>query len=111
VSGVSHDAGWLRHRVVVESAAGSADGAGGETIAWDTLATMWARIEPAAAAETIVAGHLSGVVTHTVTMRFREDIAGGKRIVYRGRIFRLLAVFDPDETRRTIVAKAEEEKP
>ena len=107
----SFDAGWLSHRVVVESAAGSADGAGGETVAWDTLATVWARIEPAAAAEQIVAGHLSGAVTHLITMRYREDIAGGMRIVYRGRIFRLLAVFDPDETRRTIVAKAEEERP
>jgi len=111
VSAVSDDPGRLRQRVIVESAAGSADGAGGETIAWDTLATLWARIEPDGAAETIVAGHLSGVVTHIITMRFRDDIAGGMRIVYRGRIFRLLAVFDPDETRRFIVAKAEEERP
>lgn len=111
MSAVAHDAGRLPHRVVVELAAGSADGAGGETVAWDTLATVWARIEPAAAAEKIVAGHLSGVVSHRITMRYRADIAGGMRIVYRGRIFRLLAVIDPDETRRFIVAKAEEERP
>lgn len=74
-----------------------------------TLATLWALIEPASAGEKIVAGHLSGVVTHLVTLRFRDDIAGGMRVAYRGRTFRVLAVSDPDETRRFLVAKCEEE--
>lgn len=104
-----HDPGWLRHRVEVQSAAGAPDGAGGETVTWDTLAALWARIEPAGAGERIVAGHLSGVVTHDVTLRWRGDIAGGMRIVYRGRTFRVLAVHDPDETRRYLVARTTEE--
>jgi SPP1 family predicted phage head-tail adaptor len=94
----------------VESAAGSSDGAGGETVVWDTLAMLWAQIEPVHAEERIVAGHLSGIVTHTVTLRYREDLAGGMRIAYRGRTFRILAVDDPQETRRFVVAKCEEEK-
>lgn len=106
---VLHDPGWLRQRVVVQSAAGAPDDAGGETVTWDTLATLWARIEPAQAREEIVAGHLSGVVTHDVTFRWRGDIAGGMRIAYRGRTFRILAVHDPDETRRYLVARATEE--
>ncbi len=105
------DPGSLRHRVVVESAAGAPDGAGGEAVVWDALATVWALVEPVAGGERIVAGHLAGVVTHTVTMRFREDIAGGMRVLYRGRIFRVLVAFDPDETRRYLVAKTEEERP
>jgi SPP1 family predicted phage head-tail adaptor len=95
----------------VESAAGTPDGAGGETIAWDSLATVWARIEPARAGEAVVAGHLSGVVTHKVTMRWRDDIAGGMRLAYRGRLFRVLAVHDPDEDRRYLVASVREETP
>jgi SPP1 family predicted phage head-tail adaptor len=106
-----YDPGWLRHRVTVESAAGAPDGAGGETVTWDTLATLWAHIEPATAVEKIVAGHLSGVVTHEVTFRWRDDIAGGMRIVFRGRTFRILVVHDPDETRRYLVAKTMEEAP
>jgi SPP1 family predicted phage head-tail adaptor len=106
-----YDPGWLRHRVTVESAAGAADGAGGEAVTWDTLATLWAHIEPVNAGEKIVAGHLSGVVTHDVTFRWRDDIAGGMRIAYRGRTFRILAVHDPDETRRYLVARATEEAP
>lgn len=103
--------GRLRHRVVIESAAGAPDGAGGEAVTWDSFATVWARITPISSGEKIVAGHLSGVVTHTVTMRYRDDIAGGMRILYRGRILRLLAVGDPDERRRFIVASAEEQGP
>ncbi len=106
-----YDPGWLRHRVTVESAAGAADGAGGETVTWDTLATLWAHLEPVAAGEEIVAGHLSGVVTHEVTFRWRDDIAGGMRVTYRGRTFWILAMHDPDETRRYVVAKTTEEAP
>lgn len=111
MTAVLHDPGWLRHRVTVESAAGTADGAGGETVTWDTLATLWADLEPVTAGEQIVAAHLSGVVTHQVTFRWRGDIAGGMRIVYRGRTFRILAVHDPDETRRYLVARTMEEAP
>lgn len=106
-----YDPGRLRHHVVVESAAGAPDGAGGEAIAWDAVATLWALVEPVAAGERIVAGHLSSVVTHTVTMRYRPDIAGGMRILHRGRALRVLAVHDPDERRRYSVARCAEERP
>jgi SPP1 family predicted phage head-tail adaptor len=51
------------------------------------------------------------VVTHEVILRWRGDIAGGMRIGYRGRTFRVLAVHDPDETRRYLVARTMEETP
>ncbi len=106
-----HDPGWLCHRVSVESGASAPDSAGGEIVLWDTLATLWAHVEPVSAGETIVAGHLSGVVTHLVTFRFRHDLAGGMRIAFRGRHLRVLAVHDPDESHRTVVAKCMEEAP
>lgn len=105
------DAGDLPHRITIESAAGTADGGGGETLVWDTLATLWAAVEPAAADEKIVAGHLAGVVTHTVTVRWRPDLAGGMRVLHRGRTLRVLTAFDPDETRRCTVLKCAEETP
>jgi SPP1 family predicted phage head-tail adaptor len=76
--------------------------------------TRWrrsGRIDPVSAGEEIVAGHLSGVVTHEVTFRWRSDLAGGMRVAFRGRHFRILAVHDPDETRRYLVAKCREETP
>ncbi|WP_421724238.1 phage head closure protein [Bauldia sp.] len=105
------DAGALRHRMTIESAVGASDGAGGESIVWNAVASVWARIRPLDETERIIAGHVTGVVTHTVTMRHRADIAGGMRIVYRGRVFRVLVASDPDETRRFTIARVEEETP
>lgn len=110
MTALAFDPGRLRHRVTIESAAGSPDGAGGEAVTWDSLATLWARVAPATGDERIAGGHVGGVVTHTITMRFRPDVAGGMRIVYRGRVFRVLVAFDPDEMQRYTTAKVEERR-
>jgi SPP1 family predicted phage head-tail adaptor len=104
----TYDPGWLRHRIVIEAASGTPDEGGGETRIWSTLATVWAHIEPVDGDERGIADHLAGVVTHQVSIRWRDDVSGGMRLAYRGRLFRILAVFDPDETRRYLVIKAEE---
>jgi SPP1 family predicted phage head-tail adaptor len=103
------DPGELAHRVAVEFTSGTGDEAGGETVVWTPLATVWGRVEPTDSRERIVAGHLSGVVTHAVTLRWRGDIAGGMRIIHRGRVLRILAVQDMDESRRYLIAKTEQE--
>jgi SPP1 family predicted phage head-tail adaptor len=103
------DPGWLRHRVSFAAPSGTADAAGGESLAFAPVATVWAGIAPAGLREEIVAEHLSGVVSHLITIRFRDDISGGMRATYRGRTFRVLAVRDPDERRRYLIVKAAEE--
>ena len=111
MSAVVFDPGLFRHRVVIETAAVAPDGAGGETVTWQVLATTWALIEPAVAGERIVAGRLSGVVTHAITLRFREDVTGGMRVLYGGRRYRVLVAHDPDARRRYLVLKTEIETP
>lgn len=111
MSVVSFDPGWLRHRVVIEAPAASPDGAGGEIVTWQVVATTWAQIEPRAAGEEVRADRATGVVTHAVTLRFREDITGGMRVLYRGRRYRVLTAHDPDARRRYVVLKTEIETP
>jgi len=111
VTEVRLDPGLLRHRVAVERPVETPDGAGGTTIAWEPVATLWARLDPIGASERTVAAHLSAVATHKVTFRRRDDVTGGMRILYRDRRFRVLAVFDPDERGRYAIALTEEEKP
>lgn len=111
MSAVSFDPGWLRHRVVIEAPVATPDGAGGETLTWQIVATAWAQIEPTAAREEIRADRATGVVTHAVTLRYREDIAGGMRVLYRGRRYRVLTAHDPDARRRYIALKTEIETP
>jgi SPP1 family predicted phage head-tail adaptor len=57
------------------------------------------------------ADRATGVVTHVVTMRFREDVTGGMRLLYRGRRYRVLAAYDPDARRRYVVLRTEIETP
>lgn len=111
MTSVAFDPGWLRHRVVIETPEAAPDGAGGEAVTWQALGTVWALLEPAAATERLVAGGLTGVVTHTATMRFRDDVIGGMRLLYRGRRYRVLAAYDPDERRRYLTLKTELETP
>jgi SPP1 family predicted phage head-tail adaptor len=106
-----YDPGWLRHRVVIEAPEETADGAGGATVTWMPLAAVWAAIEPVSAGERITAGRLTGIVTHRVTMRFRDDVTGGMRVIHRGRAYRILVASDPDERRRYLVARTELETP
>jgi SPP1 family predicted phage head-tail adaptor len=103
------DAGRLRHRVTIERPVGTPDGAGGETVTWETLAAAWAEVRPLTAAEKTVAGHAAAVLTHRVTLRQRDGIAGGMRIVHRGRLLQIRAVRDPDEAGRWLVAECGEE--
>jgi SPP1 family predicted phage head-tail adaptor len=104
------DPGLLRHRVGLERPQGTSDGSGGETIAWTPVATLWARIDPIGATESAIAGHLTTMATHKITIRWRDDVVGGMRIVFRGRHFRVRAVFDPDERQRYLVLATEEER-
>jgi len=108
---LAFDPGWLRHRVVIEAAATAPDGAGGGTATFAALASAWALVEPVAGTERVAAGHLSGVVTHVVTLRYRADVTGGMRVLYRGRAYRILVAYDPDERRRYLALKTELETP
>lgn len=111
MSPVLFDPGWLRHRVVIEAPVSTPDGAGGETVTWQILATTWAQIEPVAAREDMAGGRLTGVVTHAITMRFRDDVTGGMRVLFRGRRHRVLVARDPDPRRRYLVLDTELETP
>jgi SPP1 family predicted phage head-tail adaptor len=104
------DPGWIAHRVAIERPVATADGAGGATIAWAALATVWAAIEPLAAVETANSDRLATRITHRVTIRFRADIDGGMRIRHRGRLLRIASLRDPDERRRFLVLDAVEER-
>ena len=99
----------LRARVTLQAPLESDDGAGGVTVAWADVATVWALVEAQSAREQIVSGHLDGVVSHKVILRHRDDLRGGWRIVSEGQVLRVLAAHDPDGRGRTLECRCEEE--
>ena len=101
--------GALDRRVRIEVPLSTADGAGGATVAWAMVATVWAKVEALAAAERDRSGRLDGVATHRVTIRARDGVASGQRLVLGGRSLAVLATRPAGRGDRYLVLEAEEE--
>lgn len=102
--------GALRRRLTLEVPVATPDGAGGRTIAWQAAGEVYAEVEPRRRTERVEDGRLAGVVTHHITVRRRDDVAGGCRFVDGARVFRVLAVEDADPARRFLRCLTEEER-
>jgi SPP1 family predicted phage head-tail adaptor len=98
----------LRHRVTIEAAVDSPDGAGGFTRAYAPLAQVWAWVRPKSAREQFVEQRLEQARTHLVVIRWRADVEAQMRFDFRGRRLFVRSVVDPDETRRFLHCECEE---
>lgn len=103
------DPGRLRTPLALEAMTPAPDGSGGFTESWAPVATLFARLEPIAAARRPGADQMLETVTHSVTLRARADLASGMRFTAGTRIFAIETVFDPDETGRFLVCRVREE--
>ncbi len=82
----------------------------GETVLVYTAAgSGFAAIKAVRQADEIRGGRLDGIVTHSIRMRYRADLAGGWRVMTGSQVFRVLSVTDPDQRERDILCLAEEE--
>jgi SPP1 family predicted phage head-tail adaptor len=71
------DTGRLRHRITIEEPTDSSDGQGGKTRVWKTFLTGFAEIKPSTGMIRLSAQKIETDVSHTVTIRFRKDLAPG----------------------------------
>jgi SPP1 family predicted phage head-tail adaptor len=102
-----HDPGALRHRLVLQAPVETEDGAGGVLRSWSDVVTLWAALEPLAAATTVVGDAPVNRATHRLVMRWRAGVTTGHRFTAGGRVFAILGLADPDERRRFLVATVE----
>lgn len=98
----------LRHRLVLQEEVVAPDEAGGQVRNWQDVATVWAAIEALQGTERLEAMRVQAQVTHRITLRYRQDIRPGMRILRAGRPFNLRTVVDPDGRRRFLNILAEE---
>ena len=103
------DPGMLRHELSLQQAQRTGDGAGGFVESWAEIATVFARIEPVSANSFFRADQRLERATHSITIRYRSDVASGMQFVKAGRNFLILTVIDPDETARYLVCTTREE--
>jgi head-tail adaptor len=97
--------GFLNRRLEIDVMALAANG----EFAWTPLATVWGGFTEVTPTERDSDGRIVGIARWRVTIRWRPDVTSANRIVYNGRIFRLVAAADPTGDQRYLVIEAEEE--
>lgn len=102
--------GQLRHRIILDRIDTTSAGGGAEEFNWVTVAEMSASIVAENGREIGVADRISGTITHTITVRYRENIAPEMRFRINDRYFNIRAVMDPDGRRRWLICRCEEER-
>ena len=102
------DPGALRTELALEACATAPDGLGGFAESWAEIATVFACIEPLSAESRYGADQTLETVTHRITLRHCDGIASGMRFKKQGRVFDIVTVHDPDESRRYLVCRAKE---
>ena len=90
------DPGVLNHRIHLERPNETTDLFGGMTISWTHVAAVWAGLQPMAASFRQIAQQTSEEQTHSIVIRYREDVSSGWRINLNQRFFEIESVFDPD---------------
>ncbi len=100
--------GDLRHRITIEQAVRTPDGAGGATIAWQPVASVWAAIWTRSSDEAFALDRVAGRATHDLWMRHRPDIKPEMRVTFGARVFDVRGVIDPDDRGRWLKCPLEE---
>jgi SPP1 family predicted phage head-tail adaptor len=89
--------GKLRHRVTFESRKTGRDEYGQPLEGWDTIAVVWASVEPISGRELLAAQQVAGEITHRIRCRYREGLAAADRAVFAGRAFDIKSIINPRE--------------
>jgi SPP1 family predicted phage head-tail adaptor len=103
--------GALRHRITLQTPTSVADGDGGFSDTWATLAAnVPASIAPATAhdLERVVAGTVQSSATHLVTIRYLAGVTTKTRVVFGSRLFSVTGVQNPDERNISLVLVCQE---
>jgi len=110
--------GTLNKRIsIYESNPNSSDGAGGREDDWKTKAgwtkvcDLWASIRPAGERAVTFAGQMGVEVTHTVLIRYREDISEKQVIDFGRRKLDIKTIRNFDEANTQLQLICLERKP
>jgi SPP1 family predicted phage head-tail adaptor len=104
---VSPRIGKLRHRLVIEAKARTADGGGGAAVAWTEIAEVWGAVEALSGKEAVAAGRVAGTAEYRITLRYRSDVAPAMRLRRGAELFEIVAVLDEDGRRRFLACDCE----
>ena len=103
--------GRLRTRLTVESPVETSDGAGGVVRTYEEHSTVWAAVEPVAAAFGVATERTGQTVTHRITLRAGSDLTTQHRLRDGTRIYQIRSILADGSDNRFLIALTEEITP
>ncbi len=103
------DPGNLRTQLSLQDPIEIPDGSGGFTTTWTERALVWAALEPVSPRLESWGQRQISEAAHRITMRFRNDVRSGQRLVSATKVFRIELATDLDGTARYLVCQVREE--
>lgn len=98
-------AGQLRDQVTFQRATRTADGAGGATLVWQNVRTVWGGFRPQRGRETLEAGRLESAVAGVLTVRSSpdtRDITAADRVQIDGASYQIRTITNPDRRNKML---------
>jgi SPP1 family predicted phage head-tail adaptor len=102
----------LRHRLTLQQEMRTDDGAGGYVKSWEDVADLWGEIVSLSGSDSklnatsgkkiLYAGQLQGMISHKVTLRYRDGVTSAMRLVFEERIFNIRYVANTEERREKL---------
>lgn len=103
--------GALRHRLTLEAPVRTEEEGGAASVAWTTVADVFAAITPGSGRELVAADGTAARATHAILIRWRPGVLPAMRFSGAGRVFDIHAVLDRDERRHWLECLCEERLP
>jgi SPP1 family predicted phage head-tail adaptor len=97
------DAGDFNRRLVLEAPVDTDDGAGGVTVTYQTVTTLWAQVTPMSARGEVVADRAGTTVTHRITLRARDDVTTRHRLQDGSAVYRIAALRESADRRFLLI--------
>lgn len=95
-------AGKLRHRVQIQQHVQGYDEAGQPIQEWQTVANVWAAVEPLRGRELLAAMALTNETTTRIRIRYHPGITGAMRVLFDGTAYNITSVIEVETRRREI---------
>lgn len=100
--------GILRERVTIQQKNVARDGFGAEVITWDTVATVWAQVEPLVGREFLEAQRQGAEATTKIRIRYGTTVEPEMRVTYRTHTYNVQSVIHVQERKREVVLMCQE---
>lgn len=95
-------AGWLRHRITIQTPATVQSASGQVNPGWSDYLSAWASIEPLRGREYMEGRQTQASVDHRVRMRYRAGITPKMQVVFGSRTFQIVSVINVIEGKREL---------